>query len=224
MYTYGLKDLYGKAVEYVEDNSNKDLVFIPAISGDKYFSQPDDKKVMVFGRSVNGWSMPLFRLTGNSEWFPYGLRWVYESGNFCTDGSGHEPAVNHSKFWQFIRCNLKLHGISQKNFSDYIVWSNLYKISPKDRGNPNNKICQDTYNLMDEILCEELRFYKPQKVWFITEPYNKIFGKWIFWEYNKGVSFKNTRNYINDNDMEAKLFLRPERRKFEDVIKKASWI
>lgn len=219
-----LKNLYDKAVEYVDKNASRNLVFVPAISGEKYFSQPENKRIMVVGRSANGWSMPKYSQADcDGKWFPYGLRWVYESGNFCADGSGHKPSVNHSKFWQFISYKLVYEGFDKADFADYIVWSNLYKISPADGGNPNNKLCKATYDLMDKILCEELKFYRPEKVWFITEPYNKVFGDWMFWKYEKGTTFENACNYINENNIEAKLFLRPERRRFEDVIKKAAW-
>ena len=104
------------------------------------------------------------------------------------------------------------------------MWSKLYKISPESDSNPNDEICEKTYGLMDEILCEELKFYKPRKVWFITEPYKKIFGDRMFWKYENGTTFKNTRNHIKDNKIVAKLFSRPERRKFDDIIKNAEWI
>ncbi len=90
---------------------------VPAISGEKYFSLPEDKRIMVVGRSANGWSMPKYSQTDcEGKWFPYGLRWVYESGNFCADESDHKPSVTHSKFWQFIRYKLVDEGFDKAYF------------------------------------------------------------------------------------------------------------
>lgn len=220
-----LKELYSKAsIKKEELNKNKvSFSFVPAICGANYNSS--SKKIMVVGRAPNGWSMKSYHNGSRPEnWFEAKLSWVYQDGPVrCDNGEQHEASVKWSKFWQFIRYNLSLQcsEIDRNTFSDMIVWTNLYKISPKSSGNPSDHLCRDTCELMDKILLAEIKYYCPDEIWFITknkskQPEDGDMCRWI-----RKKEFPKTIDWLkNNNDkLKAFIYLRPEFTKFETVGK-----
>lgn len=217
-----LKELYSKANEVAKNVGGKknELIAVPAVVGKEYFSQPEDNRIMVVGRCVNGWQESYNG--GNIEnWYKNSLRWVYIS-----DEPDYTPAGIHSKFWQFIKYKLNNElGISLKNFSDYIVWTNLYKIAPKECGNLSNKLMSDkkVRELSDKVIAAEIEFYNPKEIWFITKcnkknvPDDKERDNWLFETDNGMFVFDKTLQTIKDKHISARLFYRPEFRKFSDI-------
>lgn len=55
-----------------------------------------------------------------------------------------------------------------------IVWSNIYKIAPKENGekgkpmNPDNRLCRAQIEICRDILEKEIDTYKPTHILFIT--------------------------------------------------------
>lgn len=222
-----LKNLYENAF-YIKEELNRGrakLSFVPAICGIDYIKAP--RKIMVVGRAPNGWSMQAYSPKHDSTiggWFDARLSWVYR------DGPGtHRKSIARSKFWQFIRYKLLKDGIIQDklHFCDGIVWTNLMKISDQESGNPNDMLCEQTVEIMDQIMKAEIEYYKPDEIWFVTKKNtkeNKLWGNdndednWLFWQLDSGKkAFKLTLDYIIEKDICARLFYRPERRKFSEI-------
>lgn len=199
------------------------LSFVPAICGAGY--KESVKKIMVVGRAPNGWSMASYKDGGCApeSWFKANLSWVYQEGPIrCDNGEMHKPSVNHSKFWQFIRYNLSLNNpnIDTKKFTDTIVWTNLYKISPEIKGNPSDKLCDETCGLMDDILLAEIKYYQPNEIWFLTknikrQPEEGDKCRWI-----RKKEFPKTIEWLNEykDKIKAVIYLRPENTRFDKVI------
>ncbi len=216
-----LLELYAEACDKAKNSTKngKDLIFVPAICGKNYANSV--KRVMVVGRAPNGWSMGDYPNNGCAPeaWFEYGLSWVYQDGP-----ASHKRSVAHSKFWQFIRYKLVENGIieSKENFSDNIVWTNLYKISPKIHGNPSGNLRKITAKLMDDILCNEINYYQPDEIWFITKNNKKPpeDGDKDLWFRKK--HFENAVCLVeNQNNFSAILYNRPEFCSFYKVKEKA---
>jgi hypothetical protein len=229
-----LKNLYKEAVEIIEGKNkgeieeDKKLVFVPAICGKKFDGCPH--KIMIVGRAPNGWSMPFYEDNDAvpDKWFESHLDWVISGEDLKRNGEKHNASIKYSKFWQFIcyLIRLKCPEIKKENFVDVIVWNNLFKISNGNSGNPNDKLCKETVELMDKILTAEIKYYQPDEIWFITKKNEKVdckwtddsYGdKWLFWKYNNELAFEKTLEYIKTNDIKAKLFYRPEHRKFSEI-------
>jgi len=177
-----------------------------AMSGKKY-----DRKLMVVGRALNGW--------GN-EWLPkdvlvedkvkeivermVGLRkdnhdqicWV------STDWNGspnNKYKVRTSAFWRVIKKiveRLDLPNIIKPDWPSFLVWSNLYKISPGEGGNPSDKIKKLQCDYCRQLLALEVETYCPEKILFLTgyQWWAKPFMEG--WTQDIQLTLKNEYKYI----------------------------
>ena len=139
--------------------------------------------LMVVGRAVNGWeydidpvkfNCPDFRAKyANELWqksFPRNgvcpMEWVAERCNREGDWSA---------FWGVIRRVAIGLGVCDSEPTDWpchLTWSNLYKISPADGGNPNNPLCNAQYEGCKKLLECEFQDYCPRYLLFLTETRN----------------------------------------------------
>lgn len=148
-----------------------------AMAGQAY-----DGDLMVIGRAVNGWAegIPPGHLDAFAEVTRYATL-VQQSvaGNeecpmgWVTAGWGATEGNNtkRSAFWRTIRCvvqGLGIADIEDARWSSHLVWSNLYKVSPAEGGNPSNALCEIQFPGCAELLNLELRTYRPCRVLFLT--------------------------------------------------------
>lgn len=226
---FELKGLYNEAINYIESKKEKNLAFVPAICGADY--ENCNSKIMIVGRAPNGWSMDFYENNNcvPKNWFDAGLSWVYQNGPKKRNGEEHKASIKNSKYWQFVRYLMfKSGNCKNANFTDGLVWTNLFKISNRNLGNPDDSTCKETLQIMDNVLCAEIKYYKPQEIWFITKKNKKAVGEyennnsadnWLYWVFNGKLAFEKTLNFINDNNVLAKMFYRPEYRKFDEIEK-----
>jgi hypothetical protein len=140
--------------------------------------------LMVIGRAVNSWvseeearsineldnleARTLFRLASQciDEGDVCPMQWVVDSWGVI---SGY--STNRSAFWRVIKkliFQLEGNGFTESNWSSHIVWSNLYKLSPSQKGNPANNLCLAQLSGCVEMLRQELHDYAPQVLVCLT--------------------------------------------------------
>ncbi len=176
----GMKALYRDLLSPLQERiDSRELTCLPAMVGTCYEESP--LKLMYVGRAVNGWE---------SKWCPGTLDSLIDkvfAGEFKMASIATEPKqfgynYNRSGFWQLCKEIMKQAG-EASDWSDRIVWSNLYKVAPYAKGNPNNGLIEATIERCIDILNYELSLYRPAHVVFVT-------GDWWFDPSNRfKVSF-----------------------------------
>lgn len=148
-----------------------------AMSGQAY-----DGGLMVIGRAVNGWTDGIspkdLSLPTNITKYAALVQESVAGGGECPmswvtsswgAAEGYNPA--HSAFWRCVRNitkDLNIVDSECANWSSHLVWSNLYKLSPAEGGNPNDRLCDAQRQGCLELFKLELRTYRPSRVLFLT--------------------------------------------------------
>lgn len=141
-----------------------------------------DGGLMVVGRAVNGWFYGIRpdRLAASVEVSRYAKLVQEESaGNgkcpmrWVTTGWGATKDYNtrRSAFWRCIRDvvqRLNIADVDSEDWASHLVWSNLYKISPAEGGNPKVLLRDVQFRGCSELFNLELRTYQPSRVLFLT--------------------------------------------------------
>jgi hypothetical protein len=110
------------------------------------------------------------------------MSWVTSQWSVSVDdynkrwGTGCKEIYNTRKsaFWRVIRevvRRLEIANVddSERSWSSHLAWSNLYKISPCERGNPNGKLRKAQLEGCKKLLEWELEHYRPRRVVFLTD-------------------------------------------------------
>lgn len=141
-----------------------------------------DHGLMVVGRAVNGWAEGILPSElGTSSTVSRYAQFVQDSvagDGVCpmlwvTDGWGATHCYNtkRSAFWRCIRGvveRLHIADTQQEVWPSHLVWSNLYKVSPADGGNPSDRLCEVQLPGCIDLLRLEFRTYKPSRTLFLT--------------------------------------------------------
>lgn len=206
-------------------------------------------KLFVIGRAVNGWtqlctdSACAFAEAAEAQFQADGFTWIgKENGKFFSKHEESKEAryfLSKSPFWRTIeqiwnKMNDNDFSIPvNARFFDYIAWSNLYKVAPKEGGNPSNCMCKAQLDICREILEAEIEAYKPTHILLITD-YDKWFANEgydfseIFEEKNRiGSNYKNKFIYVEgtaryrfgEKMIPVVVSCRPERRNEEAFVK-----
>lgn len=171
--------------------SLQDLAHFVSMRGELY--DTSDVRLFVIGRAPNGWwlhlpcgSAQVFAEEANRQFDSIGFQWIAnpeESFNSLHNASG-TCYLSKSPFWKVahgIWC--KLYKSDKDDFIKRIAWSNLYKIAPKDGGNPTTGMCKKQFKACYDILKEEIRTYRPTHILIISG-----YKHWYAWE---GYDFSN---------------------------------
>jgi hypothetical protein len=141
-----------------------------------------DVRLFVVGRAANGWpSLPcetaqIFGAAANRIFNDVGFQWIENTeGHFKSlhtkSPEGEKPYyLSSSPFWR-VAFDI-WHELSHSNEGEFfkrIAWSNLYKISPKEGGNPTNTMCKRQFEACKEILTAEILAYRPTHILMITD-------------------------------------------------------
>lgn len=176
------RDLYASGVLAIVGQQAKRL---PASAITGFLAMPGHAyagELMVVGRAVNGWTGGILpeclhdpaevtryamlvhqRVAGNGE-CPMG--WVTAAW-----GASEGYNTKRSAFWRSIRRvvhHLGIADVEGTSWSSHLVWSNLYKVSPADGGNPSNVLCEIQFPGCAKLLDLEFRTYRPSRVLFLT--------------------------------------------------------
>ena len=152
-----------------------------AVKGNNY--SQDGGRLMVVGRSLNGWPPHIDPndLNDNNSREEFVNQVIHEStgedGNcpmrWVTDqwGGNHYFNTRKSAFWRVLRrvvIQLEVENFDENIWSSYLVWSNLYKVSPHTGRNPNTKLCNAQESGCIELLRVEFETYCPERLLFLT--------------------------------------------------------
>lgn len=198
-----MKNLYAELFkEFSEDNELASMAHFVAIKGRRY--EKSDVRLMIIGRAPNGWSQfPDYSDKNRfgeiaEKQFLATDRMTHSNGDLSQDNgwldnrngklySSHCPTycVSNKAFWSYSKMIFEsLTGTQDKSeiWTEHIAWSNLYKLSPVNGGNPSKGTKQRQMDICIEILKKELDTLKPTHILFITgyewfTPFEKIFVK-----------------------------------------------
>ncbi len=155
---------------------HRELTGFMATKGCKYSNE-----LMVVGRAANGWVFGAYpeqfadaafrrrfaRDVRMSVGGDHPMEWVHHQW-----GAKNCYNTKRSAFWRVIRRVTEGLGIvhdSEGNWPCHLVWSNLYKVSPADGGNPYSS---ELYNLQfpgcKDLFEAELRAYMPKRLLLLT--------------------------------------------------------
>ena len=148
-----------------------------------------DHALMVVGRAVNGWDVGVLpqHLSSHAAAERYShvvldsvdgscscpMRWVTDSWGSVKGGYN----TKRSAFWRAIRgvvAQLEIADVKQDSWSSHLVWSNLYKVSPAEGGNPGVKLSKIQLPGCIELFKLELTTYTPSRLLLLTG------SKWAF--------------------------------------------
>lgn len=235
------QNLYNRIGQIIDPSIFSHFV---AMKGSAYDLQKN--RLMVIGRATNGWesldcsSDKAFGEAAQKRFESTGFEWIKDCGNGFENGDGYY--LNRSPFWRVIKkiCMEMNLLTEEERWFESIVWSNIYKIAPKNSGekgksmNPNGALCFEQINECRDILRKEIEAYKPTHILFITgydwwfcdgEGYYGV--DQIFDECHKidNKYVNGTARYVNgDIDVPVVIASRPERKnegEYVDTVLKA---
>lgn len=170
---------YNKAI-----HDFSELSHFTGMRGKYYTNQP--VRFLLVGRAVNGW---MSMNTSNSTTFADNASNLFESDHFDwivwddtakrlrNDASNPDEYywLNRSPFWRMgeqvwksIASVPAIENSVEENWTDYIAWTNLYKIAPKDQGNPTQTMCNKQLKACQAILRAEISLLQPTHILFLT--------------------------------------------------------
>lgn len=137
-------------------------------------------ELMVIGRAVNGWLEEFDLPEAGTE---AGRNAIIQAvvGDQDADGDcpmawvvnswgAKPPSYNTKKsaFWRVIKQVAARLGIDGDDWSSHLAWSNLYKVSPAEGGNPGERLCRAQRAACTDLLRWELETFKPNRVLVLT--------------------------------------------------------
>lgn len=135
--------------------------------------------LMVLGRAVNGWEdkpwkIENLRNEGKIRGIIDGL-YNFTSTKWVMDCRIHPEKYNNypitrSAFWRVIESVTKklIPETTDENWTDYIAYSNLYKVSPYCGGNPSNRLAEIQRKDCINLLKQEITQWQPERILFLT--------------------------------------------------------
>lgn len=223
--TEDMKNLYKQLYEIVNDYP--DMTICPSINGSK------EARILIVGRCINGWCN-IENTQGRLDLCEKaGLEWLKGGDTFCVckkNGCKYanekinvNKSKSKSKFWQYVSYLLVKLGYSKSDdYYNQIIWSNLYKASKNNGGNPTKKQREKMRDVCDSILEQEIKEYDPKIVVFITETNKKLNNekKCNLGQLTWLNDFQRSLNLLTKLDKGYCIFKRPDRQKFSDVFEK----
>lgn len=230
-----MKALYQKLYDQINPADYSHFV---AMKGTEYDRQAN--KLMIIGRAPNGWksldcsSSEAVGLDAQKCFESMGFDWIIDRGRGFENGQGY--FLSRSSFWRVIKgiCSEMNDITGLDRWFESIVWSNIYKVSPKDNGekgknrNPDNTLCKSQIGICRDILLKEIVTYKPTHILFITG------YDWWFYdskhEYGvqelfcdckpeKNAFVEGKARFRNDElDIPVVIACRPERKREADYV------
>ncbi|MDX2128702.1 MAG: hypothetical protein SFU91_06660 [Chloroherpetonaceae bacterium] len=170
-----LTKLYSNLIKLInnrKDDFNEEFVSVfNYAKGSEYDNKEFDNKFLIVGRSVNGWTNynknelllkegEIINRIGNDN-----LQWTINNWGI---NYGKTYNTKRSAFWRINRKITDLvYQVSDYNFNK-LSWTNLYKISNAAGGNPSPKLQALQFDLVKQILIEEIRILEPKYIVFLT--------------------------------------------------------
>lgn len=257
-----LRENYAKLIkevtEFNSNENNKDkLTICPAMAGS------ENAEIMIVGRAINGWcsikqvctdstrSIEEQTLEMVNRCSKCNLDWVVgknyytkcQKNNcpYAKDKDNKDRRKKNKPFWQFAKFIVNKYfketnkEYKEEEWQKEIIWTNLYKASYENGGNPK-KFYDQQVKICDQILKREIELYQPKIIFFITEKNHKDdkekFDFSWFVERDENIkdvdksAFSNTYKLIREinnenNELNCQVFVtkRPEFRNFDELFK-----
>lgn len=190
------KEWKGKAIwESIKD---KELTSAPCLVGDQYNSQ--NVKVMVVGRAVNGWEVEFDDCSDLNSTVKSVMTQKNRLDDFASDCTEDEQGKKYyyatSSFLRMMRQLVGAFTGTEENWQQRLAWSNLFKISPRNGGNPSWLMIRNDIPLYYELIKEEIAQNKPDVVVFVTDMN-------YFDPYPNHKTYSSFRTLINETDLGA---------------------
>lgn len=206
------RDLYLKT----KDDEDKDdySVFFP-MWGQNYFNC--NTRFFLIGRANNGWyfhfDYSLDFDSNKSKIGNNGFNWIKVNKNGkLSNGNGY--FINSKPYWGIAgRIFKKITGINETKWVNNIVWSNIYKVFPSYKGNPNDDLRLKQGEICKKILKKELDFFNPTHVLFFTD-----YDNW-FTNRNSALNFSDIFSDVNKVGKEVVLKSGGNKEKNIEVVK-----
>lgn len=249
-----MKQLYEKIFqEFSANDELATMAHFVAIKGRCY--EKNDVRLMIIGRAPNGWlqfsdysNETSFGTIAESQ-FRATDRMTHVNGDIIQENgwldnrngalySFHCPSycVSNKAFWSYskrILDSLIPVQDEQEIWPEQIAWSNLYKVSPVEIGNPAEDAMRRQQSICAEILKKELDALKPTHILLITgydwfEPFAEVFDNvQARGERNVNAGKNKNRVYVegtaNYGNAKVVVACRPEMRDqvgyVEEVVK-----
>ena len=235
-----MKDLYQKLLEREwkgkplwQHIKEKRLTSVPCMAGNKR-----EAKIMIVGRAVNGWKVDFDNCGDIHNTVNSVLTQRNRLDDFAGGPTEYYEAEEKKKyyyttaFWRLVKKLVIRIDRTDEEWQQKIIWTNLYKVSPKKRGNPAWSMIKNDLDVYIEILKKEIEDNAPKLVVFVTDwnyikPYR---DRPSFDELLDCDEKKYDDNYIvktgkiKNTDIPFVVCKRPERRntdKLADAIVKA---
>lgn len=167
-----IKPLYYRLIERIKQYEKEGTLRYPkaffCMQWGKLYPEMDNTGILFIGRATNGWvtdKEDIDILFGNSEERIFNrtdqMQWV-------EDCEGNKSGYNTQKsaFWRVIK-NVSKRYYSE-NWSAYVAWSNICKVAPYEKGNPNNSLYYAQIDLCCSILGIEIELLSPKIIILFT--------------------------------------------------------
>ena len=225
------KEWKGKAIwESIRD---RELTSAPSLVGNQFHDQ--SVKVMVVGRAVNGWEVEFDDcssieaatdsvLTQKNRMDDFAADWIL-------DEHGKKYYYAKSPFLRMMRRLVGAFTGTEENWQQRLVWSNLFKIAPRNGGNPSWLMIRNDIPLYREIIKEEINQNKPNIVVFVTDmdffdpyPNHKTFSTFLGLISEKDLSNISPEyicmagDFVDDHEIKLVVCKRPERRPIAEMV------
>ncbi len=211
------EELLEEYMQLIEPISAKllsgELTCLPAIAGKDYGSQ-DGFRLMYVGRCANGWND--FESSNAQEFIEKAFVTAeeFDMSDIAVQKEGKYNFMK-SAFWKLCRelCAEYYAETNIENWSDNILWSNLWKIAPADGGNITGADARLIVEQSVALLKKEIEIFKPTHIVFVT-------GGWIKPGESKTVSFMDIGDFSVDVNSKE-LILGTGKIKLDDTVIKA---
>lgn len=134
------------------------------------------------------------------------------------------------KIWESISGNCDFQNSEEDKWTDYVAWTNLYKVAPIDEGNPTTRMSQKQLTACKQILKAEIEVFKPTHIVCITgyqwwfENFADVFN--VDFIQNGTNQSRGEKNSIyaeayamTDDGIKVVVSCRPERRDEEAYVR-----
>lgn len=252
-----LRENYAKLIkevtEFNSNENNKDkLTICPAMAGS------ENAEIMIVGRAINGWcsikqvckdstksieeqTLEMVNRCGkcNLDWVVGKNYYTKCKDNHCSyaeEQKDEDKREKNSAFWRFAKLIVNKYFEDEKKkfiegeWQKEIIWTNLYKASYENGGNPIN-FYSNQVDMCDNILKREIELYRPKIIFFITEKNHRNDKEKFDFSWFVEKDFPNTYKFIKefnaeDNEFGCSIFVtkRPECRKIEDVYNEKNFL
>jgi hypothetical protein len=146
-----------------------------------------DGRLMLVGRALNGWNTKPFKapemeleagrnnilentLETSSSNPGCPIRGLHDSWRAGLKSKRSRYNPERSSFWCVAREVIKEFGVPEEKekWENYLYWTNLYKISPLNTGNPSGSLKRLVEPACRKMLTMEVEFLLPQRILFLT--------------------------------------------------------